>query len=304
MKSLKFIMIVSLVMLSSSLVWMMSGCSSSPVRQPIVTVSIEPQRFLLEKIVGDRVQVRSLLTEGANPETYDPTVTHMFNLGNSLGYLKIGNIGFEAAIADKISEANPGLPIYNTSEGVVPVYGTHTHGNHVHESVDPHTWTSVKNARIIAANMLSAMKEIDSNNAAYYQKNYERLARQLDSIDSVVTVRLAPCRGSIFMVWHPSLSYFARDYGLTQLVIGNADHKESSIASLKESIEQARNRGARLFFFQKDFDSRQISAINAELQADEVDINPLTYNWDEEIIKIADAIALHAAPDNHNITAL
>lgn len=304
MKSLRYILIGSLVMLSSSLVWMASGCTSSPVTQPIVTVSIEPQRFLLEKIVGDKVQVRSLLTEGANPETYDPTVTHMFNIGNSLGYLKIGNIGFEAAMADKISEANPSLPVFDTSVGIVPVYGTHGHDGHSHESVDPHTWTSVKNARIIAANMLAAMKEIDSRNADYYQKNYTRLDQQLDSLDSVVTVRLAPCRGSVFMVWHPSLSYFARDYGLIQLIIGNAEHKESSIAALKESVEQARSRGARLFFFQKDYDSRQISAINAQLQAQEVDINPLSYNWDDEIIKITDAIVNYSAPDNSNLTVL
>ncbi|MDE6378714.1 MAG: zinc ABC transporter substrate-binding protein [Duncaniella sp.] len=304
MKSLRYILIGSLVMLSSSLAWMASGCSSSPVTQPIVTVSIEPQRFLLEKIVGDKVQVRSLLTEGANPETYDPTVTHMFNIGNSIGYLKIGNIGFEAAMADKISEANPTLPVFDTSEGIVPVYGTHSHGDHDHASVDPHTWTSVRNARIIASNMLAAMKEIDSRNSAYYQKNYEQLTHELDSLDSIVTVRLAPCRGTVFMVWHPSLSYFARDYGLVQLIIGNAEHKESSIASLRESVEQARNRGARIFFFQKDYDSRQISAINAELQAQEVDINPLSYNWDEEIIKITDAIVNYSTPDNTNLTVL
>ena len=291
MKSLYKILILLAVLLIGSLTWMAVGCSSHSTRQPIVTVSIEPQRYLLEQIVGDRVQVRSLLTEGANPETYDPTVTHMFNLGNSLGYLRIGNIGFEAAIADKVSEANPDLPTYNTSEGVEPIYGTHSHGTHTHESVDPHTWSSVKNARIIAVNMLAAMKEIDPTNSEYYQKNFDNFAQRLDSLDSLITERLAPCRGQAFMVWHPSLSYFARDYDLVQIVVGNAEHKESSIAELRSSIEQARSKGARLFFFQKDYDSRQVSAINTELAATEVDINPLTYHWWEEMVKITDAIA-------------
>ena len=64
--------------------WIATGCAGGPPEQPIVTVSIEPQRYILEQITGDRVQVRSLLTEGANPETYDPSVTHMHNLGKSI----------------------------------------------------------------------------------------------------------------------------------------------------------------------------------------------------------------------------
>lgn len=303
MRFLHNIIIVSLVLLMGSLAWFATGCASHPADQPIVTVSIEPQRYMLEQITGDKVQVRSLLTEGANPETYDPTVTHMFNLGNSLGYLKIGNIGFEAAIADKISESNPGLPIYNTSEGIVPVMGTHSHGDHEHEVVDPHTWSSVKNAKVIAGNMLRAMQEIDPANKHYYQHNYEQFVSRLDSIDAVITAMLAPHRGESFMVWHPSLSYFARDYGLNQVIVGSAEHKESSVGELKESIEEARAKGAKLFFFQKDYDSRQVSALNAEIEANEVDINPLSYQWGDEMIKIAEAIA-HNTPasksEHHN----
>ncbi len=276
--------------------WIATGCAGGPPEQPIVTVSIEPQRYILEQITGDRVQVRSLLTEGANPETYDPLVTHMHNLGKSIGYLRMGNIGFEAALVDKIREANPGLRIFDTSAGVDPILGTHSHGPHEHTVIDPHTWTSVKNAKIIAANMLKAMEQIDSGNKGYYRRNYEIFASRLDSIDSLITERLAPHRGTSFMVWHPSLSYFARDYGLNQIVVGNAEHKESSVADLRRAIDNARSRGAEIFFFQKDFDSRQVSAINAELEANEININPLTYQWEDEIIRIAEAIADTPAP--------
>ena len=70
---------------------------------------------------------------------------------------------------------------------------------------------------------------------------------RLDSIDNAITARLAPHKGDSFIVWHPSLSYFARDYGLNQVVVGGSEHKESSIADLKESIDTARN--AELLYF-------------------------------------------------------
>lgn len=293
MKSNNFIYILIIIAMVAT--WIATGCAGGPTEQPIVTVSIEPQRYILEQITGDRVQVRSLLTEGANPETYDPSVTHMHNLGNTLGYLRMGNIGFEAALIDKIREANPDLKIFDTSKGVQPIIGTHSHNGHMHQMVDPHTWTSVKNAKIIAANMLEAMEKIDSGNKDYYRRNYETFSLRLDSIDSLITRRLAPHKGTSFIVWHPSLSYFARDYELNQIVVGNSEHKENSISELRSAIDEARGRGASVFFFQKDFDSRQVSAINSGLEANEVNINPLSYRWEEEMLHIAESIAKYAS---------
>lgn len=268
-----------------------AACSSAPGESKIVTVSIEPQKYLLEQITGDRVEVRCLLSNGANPETYDPSVTHLMNLQKSLGFLRMGNIGFEAALLDKIHQANPELPIFNTSEGIVPITGTHTHDGIMHGDVDPHTWSSVKNAKVIAKNMLDAMLKIDPGNKAYYQKNYSRFASHLDSLDHAIAAKLAPKIGTAFMVWHPSLSYFARDYGLEQVVVGNAEHKDVSLGNLKEVIDHAREHNADIFFTQKDFDSRQVSALNSQIGAKEVCINPMTYDWENEIVALADAIA-------------
>lgn len=272
--------------------WTIVACSSKPMESKIVTVSIEPQKFLLEKITGDRAEVRCLLANGANPETYDPSVTHLMNLQKSMGYLRMGNIGFEAALLDKIRQANPELPIFNTSEGIEPIRGTHSHDDIVHsDAIDPHTWSSVKNAKVILKNMLSAMVEIDPDNKGYYQENYDKYATHLDSLDNAITVKLSPKKGTAFLVWHPSLSYFARDYGLEQIVVGNAEHKDLALNNLKEVIDHSNEHQAKIFFTQKDFDSRQVNAINAQIGAKEISINPLAYDWEAEISAMADSIA-------------
>lgn len=267
------------------------ACAGAPADDKIITVSIEPQKFLLEQIVGDEVQVRCLLSDGANPETYDPSMTHMLNLQKSLAYMRMGNIGFEAALIDKIHESHPDLAIYNTSLGVTPITGTHSHGDHDDKSVDPHTWTSVKNAKIIARNMLEAMVEIDPDKKRTYQANYEHFAARLDSLDNAITAKLAPHAGETFMVWHPSLSYFARDYGMNQLVVGGHEQKEQSVGELRSAVDLARESGARVFFIQTDLDSRHVTAINSEIGANDVIINPLSYQWESEITRIADALA-------------
>ncbi|MCM1522047.1 MAG: zinc ABC transporter substrate-binding protein [Muribaculaceae bacterium] len=270
----------------------MLACGSVTDDKKIVTVSIEPQKYLLEQIAGGNIQVRCLLSDGANPETYDPSMTHMLNLQKSAAYMRMGNIGFEAALIDKIHDSNPDLPVYNTSVGIVPVTGTHQHGPGGDETaVDPHTWTSVKNARVIARNMLEALIEIDPANADSYRENHRRFDSRLETLDSTFTAMLAPVRGKSFLVWHPSLSYLARDYGLNQVVVGGHESKETSVNGLRHAVEEAREHGAEIFFSQTDVDSRHVSALNAEIGAQEVSINPLSAKWEDEMIKIVQALA-------------
>lgn len=265
---------------------LLAACGQRQCGKPIVTVSLQPQKYMLEQITGDTYEIRCLLSNGGNPETYDPSFTNLMNAEHSVAYLRMGNIGFEDAIVDKIHESNPSLPIYNTSEGIMPVRGTHGH-----DETDPHTWTSIRNARVIARNMCRAMSEVDPANAGVFEANCRRFVARMDSLDSVAVRRLAPRAGQAFAVWHPSLSYFARDYGLRQIVIGGAEHKEASIPALKKHIDEARESGATVFFVHKELDGRNADAVTDRIGATRVDINPLSHDWLGQMTLTINAIA-------------
>jgi len=270
----------------------LAACSTRTVRKPVITVSIQPQKFLLEQIVGDKIDVRCLLANGGNPESYEPSLTHLMNLENSEAYFQIGNIGFESAIIDRIRNNNPKLKIFNTSDSIRLIIGTHgdcsDHG-HSHE-VDPHIWSSVKNGKIIATNMYKAMVNMDPANEKTYTCNYKGLMGRLDSLDNCIDSLLSDKRGTAFMVWHPSLSYFARDYGLKQISIG-VEGKAESVQRIQSKIDEAKSQDATVFFAQKDFDSRQAAVISLETGVSVVAINPLNYEWDKELYEVAAALA-------------
>lgn len=267
------------------------GCAPRATRKPVITVSIQPQKYFLEKIAGDKWDVKCLLSNGADPESYDPAMTHLLNLESSSAYFRMGNIPFESAIINKVHNNNPALRIYNNSEGIDLITGTHSHGDIKHaDAPDPHTWTSVKNARIIAGNMYNALVDLDPDNKNYYAGNYKRLQASLDSLDTRLDSILAPSRGESFVVWHPSLSYFARDYGLNQISL-SPEGKEATIAMMQQTVDSAMRSGAKVLFFQKDLDSRQAETANEQIGARVININPLSYNWDKEMLTIADAIA-------------
>lgn len=267
------------------------SCARSIDSKPVITVSIQPQKYFLEKIAGDRWEVKCLLSNGANPESYDPAMTHLLNLESSKAYFRMGNIPFESAIINKVHNNNPALRIYNNSDGIEIISGTHSHGDIKHtDAPDPHTWTSVKNARIIARNMYEAMTDLDPEHKNTYSKNYRNLIQSLDSLDASLDSILSPCRGKAFVVWHPSLSYFARDYGLRQISL-SPEGKEASVNMMQEAVDSARASGAEVLFFQKEIDSRQAETANEQIGTEMVSINPLSYNWNKEIINIANAIA-------------
>lgn len=280
---------ILLIIAACILMKLCGGCNASSTGKPIITVSIQPQKYLLEKIAGDNWDVKCLLSNGANPESYDPSLTHLLNLENSAAYFRIGNIPFESAVITKIKKNNPDLKIIDSSTGISLITGTHS--GHAHDSeIDPHTWTSVKNAKKIAANMYNGLVELDPSNKDTYTRNFKNLLSRLDKLDHTIQKQLEPCRGESFIVWHPSLSYFARDYGLRQISL-SPEGKEASVTMMQTAINQAKNSNAKVLFFQKDIDSRQAAVANEQIGARLVNINPLSYNWEEEITTIADALS-------------
>lgn len=142
----------------------------------------------------------------------------------------------------------------------------------------------------MAENMASALKEIDPSHSADYDVRLRSLGHRLDSIDNVVKEAVAESPSRSFAVWHPSLSYFARDYGLNQLAVGQ-ESKEMSARQMKDVIDRATDDSIRVFFYQRQYDARQARTISDAIGSRMVTIDPLDYNWDSQIILIADELA-------------
>lgn len=269
----------------------MFACNGSTNNTKSISVSIQPQKYLLEKIVGDKINVMCLLSQGSNPEAYEPNFSHLINLEKSDAYFRIGNIGFELAIITKAQNNNPNLRIYDNSKGIDLLVGSHgvtEVDGHKHE-IDPHIWSSVPNAMLIAENMYNAVIEIDPSNSAFYTQNYIKLRADLMQLNQKIAKQLEPLRGTAFAVWHPSLSYFARDYGLQQVSL-EYEGKEAPIQQMRAKIDQAIDNKVKIFFFQKEFDGRQAEILNEQIGAKMITINPMNYNWEEEIHATANAL--------------
>jgi zinc transport system substrate-binding protein len=270
------------------------ACSKNRQQENIVTVTIEPQRYFVDQLVDTLFRVENLVPAGTSPETYDPAPNQMTDLAHSKAYFCIGHIGFEEAWIDKLQKNFPQVKFFDNSKGIAFIASTHHHEHeghhHEHEGLDPHIWNSPREALTIVRNMHDALVEIDPANEQVYTLNLQKLSDKIKEVDEKVSAILQNSSQKAFIIYHPALTYFARDYGLAQYCI-EMDGKEPSPEQLKTLIETAHEQSIQTIFIQQEFDRKNAALIARETGCKLIVINPLSYNWGEEMIHIAQALA-------------
>lgn len=259
-----------------------------------VATGIPPVAELVSAIGGDSVEVSCLLPDGADPEAFDPGVSAMRRVAGSDIYFSIGSLPFETQLLNGIGVNNPKLEIINITDSISPVYGTH--GN----EPDPHVWMSLRNRRIMARNVLAALSRRRPTSAAYFTARYRALDLQLDSLDRAITEQLAPVKGRTFIVGHPSMTYFARDYGLKQLALTQG-HKESSAIALKERMNEAADADALAVISQPGTQGNTTAELAEKLRLKNIVIDPMSGQTVSQIQEVARALAPTLPPVGNSL---
>lgn len=275
------------------------SCNSLTDNGATVTVTIEPQRYFVEKIVGDNFKINTIVPPGTSPESYDPTPSQMVALGKSTLYFKVGYLGFENAWGKTLAENNANVKVVNTSNEIVLIEGGNLenvigghqhHEGHSHQGIDPHIWSSPKSALIMAENILNGLVMADVENQKLYRDNFRELQAEIIETDQKIASLLENAAVKSFIIFHPALGYFARDYNLTQFSI-EFEGKNPSPQQLKQMIDFAKEQGIKTIFVQKGFDKKNAESLAKEVGASIHSIDPLSYNWSEELIKIAEILS-------------
>ena len=272
-KLLRYILLVGTIALTS--------CTPSASHAPhkIITVSIEPLRYFTEAIAGNHYKVTTLVPKQGNPEIYEPDARQLQDLSESSLLILVGDLGFEKAWEERLSQAAPHTKIVHASAGIHTVSTSHGH-------TDPHTWMSTTNALLIARNIYHALVAIDATDSVYFKRNLDKLNARIQTLDTEIRQQLAHHTSPSFLIYHPSLTYFARDYGLQQIVI-EEEGREPSVTRLHSVIATARQKGAKQLLVQQEFDKRNALIVAEETGTELVDINPLAYDWEKEMMETA-----------------
>lgn len=281
-----------------------------------VFVSIVPQKYFLQQICKNLVNVQVMIHTGANPHTYEPKPQQMVALSKAQLYFAVG-IEVEGTILKKIAATNPNLKIVRTDHGIeklAMVTGKHDHDDHAeqhlgnghahekdkhhretteqaknhreHTGLDPHIWLSPPLVKIQARTILKALQEVDPQHRNVYETNFNAFTAQIDQLDTDLKKTFKGKAGLRFLTFHPAWGYFAHAYGLKQVPI-EIEGKSPKPARLSELVQYARESGIRVVFVQPQFSAKSAELIAREIKGQVAFADPLAEDWLANLREVA-----------------
>ena len=265
--------------------------SASAAAPMVVFVSIVPQKYFVEQIGGDQVDVQVMVAPGASPHTYEPKPQQMAALSRARLYFAIG-VPFEEAWLEKLAAANPGMRVVHTDHGIekLPMTAGHHHGHgdadHDPGGYDPHIWLSPPLVKQQAQAISAALAQSDPVNRASYAARHADFTSRLDHLHAELKALFSDKQGARFMVFHPSWGYLADTYGLEQVAI-EVEGKKPKPAQIQALIEQARTSGITVIFAQPQFSAKSARLIAKEIGGEVIMADPLAADWMTNLRQLA-----------------
>ena len=290
------------------------SASNAAADKVSVFVSIVPQKYFVQQIGKDLIDVQVMVQPGASPHTYEPKPRQMAALSKTRIYFAIG-VAFEDVWLGKIAATNQAMKIIHTDHGIAKIpMADHHHENeesehhekdehsredahdqeantqhedsHEHGQLDPHIWLSPPLVMIQARTILNALQEIDPAHRTAYAANYRAFLLELADLDLELNGIFAGKHGQEFMVFHPAWGYFAHTYGLRQIPV-EIEGKSPKPAQLKALIEHARENAVTILFAQPQFSAKSAELIAREIGGQVIFADPLAEDWQANLRKVA-----------------
>ncbi|MGB7606269.1 MAG: metal ABC transporter substrate-binding protein [Lutisporaceae bacterium] len=267
-----FLLIIIIVLVVS-----FSGCGREPENvaesnEMTIYTSFYPMYFLASEIAGDKAKVISLVPAGVEPHDWEPKPRTVAELQKSEMFIYNG-AGMETWVEGILPTLQKtGIRIVDASKGIELL--SNNEKNETNLIYDPHVWVSPAKYKQQAENIFEEISTLDAANKDYYRANYEKLAKELDKLDSDYRQAAAGFKSKVFIVSHSAFGYLAAEYGLTQLAIrGVSPEAEPSPAKLAELTEICRKNNIKYIFFES-----LISPKLSQTLADEVGAEVLVLN--------------------------
>ena len=175
-------------------IFLISACSKKEVKEEkgqeeiVVYTSFYTMNDFANKIGGEKLKIKNLVPPGGEPHDWEPSATDLVGL-ETADVLIYSGVGMEPWM-DKIVKSleNKELKLIETSSNIVYLdTEDHKHDENNDEAhdleFDPHVWLDPMNAKIQMERIKDVFVEIDPENAAYFEEQFDINVRELEKLD-------------------------------------------------------------------------------------------------------------------------
>jgi zinc transport system substrate-binding protein len=287
------------IVLVMVIVLLVAGCAPEEAidqNKKLIVVGIAPMKEWVETIGGDTVRVQVMIPPGNSPANYEPTTRQLLELEKMDRYFAVG-VGAETdGFLDRLypDEDERVIRLYEEVSTVYPdrVMEAHAYGEGeeaVQAGRDPHIWLSIPRTKVMIRRIIEELIAINPIEEELYRTRGEAYLLSLEELDQDLMARFSAASKQNFLLFHPSLGYFAERYGVEMIVI-EEDGKSATPSHLMDVIDEAKAKGVRTVFYQEEFDENQARTIAEELDGDLVSLSILEEDYLTGMKQIGEAL--------------
>jgi zinc transport system substrate-binding protein len=188
----------------------LAGCAApSSAKGPEVVASFYPLAYLTQRIVGDKLSVRTLIPADVEPHDYELKPSDQGALDHAKLIVFAGPCLETFLDRAKQNADAARVPYVVASQGIALRASADEPG------IDPHVWVDPVGAQQEARNVEAKLEQVDPANAAAYRANLGALLADLRGVDAAYRGALAHCAQPRIITTHAAFGYLAKDYDFT-----------------------------------------------------------------------------------------
>lgn len=275
------------ILVAAVLIIGMAACKTGVKSdKPQIVVSIYPYELLLRQLVGEGIEVTSIIPANSSPHTWSPTPSAIKSI-ESADLAITNGLGLEtnltkqfAALGDRhISIADlVKLPQPHDTEGKGGV--EHEHGDedhdHHHEGENPHLWLSPNLMVRAVVELGDILQGRFPEHAQTISANASAMIKDFTALHMQIMQQRDAFQNPAIITYHDSYHHFLHDFNIQALgTVQSSPGKEPTPKELAELGNIIRANGIKAIYVEPQMDRRSATVLAKEFNLKVIELDPI-----------------------------
>jgi len=295
MKKLAFVIVLSLILLAAC----NTPKQETEDSRPLILSSIYPYELLLRQMMGDAVEVRSLIPPNASVHSFSPQPSDLKDLHRAKLILSNG-MGLEAVFEKNFAQMKDkhivsaellqdviALDSLNQVRDALMQHHHHDEedGHHHHVGADPHLWTSPSMLLKLSTKLKNELSERFPDLSPLINHNYNTIQAELSAVQNQIAEERKAYQDPALVTYHNSFHYFCAEYGINYLGwVQSSPGREPGARELAALGQKIKDHQVKAIFIEPQQNPKSAEVLAREYNLELYTLDPLGSTYDVDTV--------------------
>lgn len=280
-KKLSFALWLALPLIIAIILVLAGGCQSNVKDdRALIVTSIYPYQILVQELVGDSIQVKSIIPANASPHTWSAKPADLKALSQAQ-LLIMNGMGLEGELTQAFGQDPSKLIDVSRLINLPAQNKAPEHqGDHAHGDSDPHIWLSPRLLIRITLLLADQLQTRFPAHAKTISQNTMRLVADLSALHQQIAAERASFTDPAIITYHDSFHWFCADYDISMAgSVQSSPGKEPTPKQLSQLGAAIKAHKIRAIFVEPQMDRRSAKVLAQEFKLQIIELDPLGHSF-------------------------